>query len=546
MLLFPSLSGARTAPRYPEPEKEVPMIPLWKRMPRRFTLLLSLALISLACAGLCAEKSPLAVYFLDVGQGDSTLICSPGGKTMLIDGGLGGEGYKKKDKAKTVIIPLLKAKGIKKLDEVVMTHADFDHIGGLVYLLNNTKPGSEYPLEIKEFLDPGQPHTTYLYQDLLNSVKKRSEMKYRIAKRGDLIDLGEGVRAEVVSPDQIYKDPNNSSIAIKLTYGNVSFLFTGDAETEAEEAMVRKYGAGLKSTVLKAGHHGSANSSSSGFLKEVKPAVVVVSVGEKNKFKLPFKEAMQRLEATGAKIYRTDYQGSITVSSNGETYTVTAEREAPPLEKRWDVQKALKEEEKVNINTASEAELETLPRIGKIKARDIIAKRPYASVDDLRRVPGIGPKIVESLRPLVTVKAPGKEALSSHSGTPIGSITMKDVGKKVPTLSGEIRSVKVFKDEKGRSLLLRDGTGAIDVLIWRNLYDQIPEREKLIQGTRIQVKGEIGSYEGKLQIKPVAPSDITFMEEKPAPAPREKIAASPVPAATPSPEGVPSVRPPAL
>lgn len=520
------------------------MVPFRKGLHRSFTLFASLILVSLACAGLCAEKAPLTVYFFDVGQGDSTLIISPSGKTMLVDGGMGGEGYKKKDKAKTVIIPFLKSKGIKKLDEVVMTHADFDHIGGLSYLIENTKAGSEYPLEIKEFLDPGQPHTTYLYRDLLNSVKKRTEVKYRIAKRGDLIDLGDGVRAELVAPDHIYKDPNNSSIVIKLTCGKVSFLLPGDAETESEEAMVRKYGTGLKSTVLKAGHHGSANSSSAGFLKEVKPEVVVVSVGEKNKFKLPFKEAMQRLEATGAKLYRTDYQGTIAVSTDGETYQVTAEREAPPIEKRWDFQKALKEAEKVNLNTASEAELETLPRIGKVKARDIIAKRPYTSVDDLRRVPGIGPKILESLRPLVTVNTPGKAALPPNGGTPIGSITQKDAGKKVPTLSGEIRSVKVFKDEKGRSLLLRDGTGSIDVLIWKNLYDQIPQREKLVTGTQIQVKGEIGSYEGNLQIRPAVPADVTFVEEKPEEKPLEatpyKSATAPATIVPSSPEGGPS------
>jgi beta-lactamase superfamily II metal-dependent hydrolase len=490
------------------------MIPFRKRMPHRFTLFVSLVVVSLACTGGSAEKSPLTVYFLDVGQGDSTLICAPSGKVMLIDGGAGGPGYKKKDKAKTVIIPFLKSKGIKKLDAVVMTHADFDHIGGLIYLLDNTKSGSDYPIEIKEFFDPGQPHTTYLYQDLLKSVKNRSEVKYRIAKRGDTIDLGEGVRAEVIAPDHIYKDANNSSIAIKLTCGNVSFLLTGDAEEKSEEAMIQKYGARLKSTVLKAGHHGSANSSSAAFLKEVKPEVVVISVGENNKFELPFKEAMERLEATGAKIYRTDYQGQITVSTDGKTYAVTAEKKAPPLEKRWDYQRVLREEEKININTASEAELRTLPRIGKVKARAIVEKRPYASVDDLRRAHGIGPKIIERLRPLVTVRSAGKAAILARGGTPIGSITLKDVGKKVPTLSGEIRAVRVFRDEKGRSLMLRDSTGAIDVLIWKDLYDRIPQREKLIKGARIKVKGELGSYEGKLQIKPAAPTDVTFMEEK--------------------------------
>ena len=510
------------------------MIPFGKRMPRCLTLLFSLALLSVVCSGLHAEKSALSVYFLDVGQGDSIVISSPEGKVAIIDAGMGGGGYKKKDKAKTVIIPFLKSKGIKKLDTAIMTHADFDHIGGFVYLFNDTKAGSEYPLEIKEFLDPGQPHTTYLYQEVLKAVKERPEVKYRIAKRGDLIVLGEGVRAEAVAPDHIYDDPNNSSIVLKLTYGKISFLFTGDAEVESENAMVKKYGPALRSTVLKAGHHGSAKSSSSDFLKRVKPEVVVISVGEKNKFYLPFKEAMQRLEATGAKIYRTDYQGMITIFTDGETYTVTTEREAPPPEKRWDTPKVLKEEEKINVNTASEEELITLPLIGKVKAHSIVLKRPFTSVDDLRRVPGIGPKTMERIKPLLTVGVPGKGAAPALGGTSINSITPQDVGKKTPTLIGEIRAVKVFKDEKGRTLMLRDSTGTIDVLIWKNLYEAIPQREKLAEGTRIKVRGEVGSYEGTLQIKPVVPGDIQIIERDKTEKPAEKSAEATPAAAAPT------------
>jgi beta-lactamase superfamily II metal-dependent hydrolase len=149
-------------------------------------------------------KGMLTVYTLDIGQGDSTLITTPSGKNILIDGGMGGPGYKKKDKGKTVILPFLKEKGIKTLDYVIMTHPDFDHIGGLIYLLNNTKEGSEYPLTIKEFLDPGYPGTTYLYQDLLKAVKERPEIKYRNPKPGDTLDFGEGVTAEVLAPLRIF------------------------------------------------------------------------------------------------------------------------------------------------------------------------------------------------------------------------------------------------------------------------------------------------------------------------------------------------------
>lgn len=382
----------------------------WLKPPARLALLvLCTSALIIIPRGNAAEKAPLSVYFLDVEQGDATLIVAPSGKTMLIDGGKGGSGYKKKDKAKTVIIPFLKRKGISKIDCVIMTHADFDHIGGLVYLINETKKGSEYPLEIGEFLDPGQQHTTFLYQDLLEAVKNRPEMKYRQVKKGEKIDLGKGVTAEIVSPEQIFpKDPNNSSLVVRLACGKVSMILTGDAEEEAEEAMIKNYGAALKSTVLKAGHHGSANSSNTEFLNAVKPEVVVISVGERNTFKLPFKEAMDRLKATKAKIYRTDYQGTITITTDGDSYQVTTEREAPPPDKRWDAVKVFSEAEKININTATEEQLMMLPRIGKVKVHDIIRKRPFKSVDDLRNVSGIGEKILERIKPMITVGDAGK------------------------------------------------------------------------------------------------------------------------------------------
>lgn len=399
------------------------MKPVTHRIPLIAMLLPALAM-ALCCAGVAQEKAeeaslppkaelekkeeapkpPLAVYFLDVDQGDSTLIVTADGKTMLIDGGMGGEGYKKKDKGKTVILPFLKEKGITKLDYIVMTHPDFDHIGGLVYILENTKKESQQPLEIVEFLDPGHPGTTYLYQELLEAVKKRPEIKYRIVKVGDKLDMGNKVTAEVLAPKKIVEgNPNESSIVIKLVCGDVSFLLTGDAEFGSERDMIAEYGDKLKSTVLKAGHHGSGGSSSEEFLKKVKPEVITISAGVNNKFLLPDKNGLKRLEGTGAKIYRTDYQGMITITTDGKTYEVATAKEMPPPDKRWDVVPELTEEQKTNVNTASKSDLMKLPRIGKGKAEDIIKHRPYKSIDELRKVPGIGPKILERLRPLVTV-----------------------------------------------------------------------------------------------------------------------------------------------
>jgi competence protein ComEC len=471
-----------------------------------------------------AEKSgkeaPLTVYCLDVGQGDSTLITTPAGKAILVDGGKGGPGYKRKDKAKTVIIPFLKKLGIKKLDIVIATHPDFDHIGGLLYLLENTKKGSDYPVEIGEFLDPGFPGTTYLYQDLLKAVKNRPEIKYRVVHNGEMLDFGKGVTAQVLAPDHIYSDANNSSIVIKITRGDVSFLLMGDAADKSEKDMIKNYGDKLRSTVLHAGHHGSEHSSTTEFLSYVKPKVVIISVGERNKFLLPMKEALARLEATGAKIYRTDYQGTITFTTDGTSYEVKAERDIPPEGERWDAVKVLSEEEKININTATADELRTLPRIGKVLSQRIIEGRPFKSVDELQRVNRIGPKIVARLRPLVTVGTSGERQVTAgkeqEGVTSIASITPAEYVKKTVTIQGKITSERVFREEKGRVIRVSDQTGTMDVLVWKNLYDRIPQAEKLTQGTSVKVTGEVDTYRGKLQIKPSKPEDIEILKKAPA------------------------------
>ena len=247
----------------------------------------------------------LRVTFIDVGQGDGCLIQTPGGKNIIIDGGYPGPGRK--------VVSLLKRKGIKRIDCVVATHPDMDHIGGLIAVLNS--------FEIGEVLDIGYPHTTRAYEDFLKTIEKKN-INYRIMRRGDALDWGEEVSVQVLNPpEELHSDKNNNSIVLRLVYGKISFLFTGDIEKRAEKELVNTYHKNLRTTILKCPHHGSRHSSSSRFLEEVRPEVVIISVGN-NSYGHPTEEAMDRYREVGTKIYRTDIDGNITVTSDGRSYQV--------------------------------------------------------------------------------------------------------------------------------------------------------------------------------------------------------------------------------
>ena len=267
------------------------------------------------------ETDELEVVFLDVGQGDSTLINTPGGKHILIDGGIGEGSFGSEDQGKKTILPYLRSHGINRLDTVVGTHPDFDHIGGLVSLIRAKN------LTVDVFLDPGVAHPSRGYLDLLKAVKERPEIKYRQPRAGDILDWGDEVNVEVVSPPYLLNDNNESSIVIKLTYGEVSFLFTGDAAGTAEKLMIGKYSYRLRSIILKAGHHGSKHSSTEEFLRKVRPEVAIFSCGKNNKYNHPHEETVERLKKIGAKMYRTDEQGTITITTDGKEYRVKTEKQ---------------------------------------------------------------------------------------------------------------------------------------------------------------------------------------------------------------------------
>lgn len=247
----------------------------------------------------------LKVHFIDVGQGDSILIQAPNGKSMLIDGGVKSAGNK--------LVTYIQSLGIKKLDYVVATHPDADHIGGLIAVLN--------AMPVSEFINSGKEHTTETYAQLLQLVLDKN-IKYTEPTTGDLIALDSHLKTRVLHVNASSSDNNDASIVLKVTYDQVSFLLMADANTKLESLIASQYD--VSATILKAGHHGSKTSSSLAFLQKVKPAATILSYGKDNSYGHPHGEVVGNLKAVGSKMYATAESGTITVTTNGSNFSISA------------------------------------------------------------------------------------------------------------------------------------------------------------------------------------------------------------------------------
>jgi competence protein ComEC len=250
----------------------------------------------------------LQAYFLDVGQGDASVILFRD-KVILIDAGEVDQGDR--------VVSDLKNLGVDRIDLLVATHPHSDHIGGMQKVL------AAFP--VGKVLDSGTPSPSSLYEHFLETVDKKN-IPYVVAEPGLTIDLDPSLRILVLSPpkERINDDINTNSIVMRISYGTVNLLYTGDATTAAEEVML-KNSYPLDAQILKLGHHGSSGSSSPAFLSRVRPELAVISLGKDNEYGHPHKETMERLEKAGPVIYRTDKDGTILVRSDGAKYSVTTE-----------------------------------------------------------------------------------------------------------------------------------------------------------------------------------------------------------------------------
>ena len=249
-------------------------------------------------------QGKLLVHFLDVGQADCILIQEPGGKAMLIDAGNNADSE--------FVIDYLEKRQIEKLEYVIGTHPHEDHIGSLDSVI--------YAFDIGKVFMPKKTNTTKTFEDVLQAISDKG-LQITAPEVGDTYRLGEAYWT-ILAPNKDYKEINNSSIVIRLVYGETSFMFTGDAEELSELDILDNsipFIDDLKSDVLKVGHHGSSTSTSDPFLEAVSPEYAVISVGKDNSYGHPHKEILEKLSKEGIEVLRTDERGSIIASSDGKT-----------------------------------------------------------------------------------------------------------------------------------------------------------------------------------------------------------------------------------
>ena len=255
----------------------------------------------------------LHVYFLDVGQGDSTLIVTPSGRQVLVDGGPDG------DRVSQELAEALHG-GDRSLDLVVMTHLDSDHSQGLLEVLDRYTVGAVLT---------GPPSTSSAMAAQWERRLRQHDVTAIVVRQGHALRLDEDVELAVLNPplDRMFGESNNDSVAMRLTYGSVSVLLAADMEADAERRLLND-GALQRSAVLKAGHHGSATSTTQAFLKAVEPSIAVISAGLENPYGHPAPEVLRRLEAAvgDGNVYRTDRHGTVELVSDGATIQVRTER----------------------------------------------------------------------------------------------------------------------------------------------------------------------------------------------------------------------------
>ena len=248
-------------------------------------------------------EGEIVVHFIDVGQGDSTLIQTTQG-SVLIDGGdnhMGGR-----------VADYLRRAGVTELAYIIATHPHADHIGGLIEVLDQFPVGT--------LIMPPVAHTTITFERFLEAIED-SGVPLQTPVAGSTFNVGDALFTIIAPNSTGHSNLNDYSVSLRITHGTTGFIFTGDAEAAAELEMIAA-GHNLSADVLRVGHHGSSTSTTQEFLDAVNPSIAVVSAGAGNSYGHPHNTVMSRLRVAGVRIYRTDHHGNIAIVSNGANLTV--------------------------------------------------------------------------------------------------------------------------------------------------------------------------------------------------------------------------------
>lgn len=271
-------------------------------------------LLLLLCLCVPATGDPLVVFFIDPSAyeywGDAMLVRTPGGRNFVIDGGQRAYGPDW-DCGLQRVLPLLDSLDVTYLDGTVGTHPHSDHIGGLISVLDSLPVVTAY--------DSGWPYeSSWTYEEYLRAIENNGS-DYVTPRMGDTLDWGPELTVEVFYPREPLpaSNANNASIVLRLTYGEVAFLFTGDLETNGGEDVILAQIGDISADVLKVGHHGSATSTCNAWLSAVDPSIAAICVGSGNPFGHPHSEVVSRILGRGITIYRTDLDGTFFLSTDG-------------------------------------------------------------------------------------------------------------------------------------------------------------------------------------------------------------------------------------
>jgi len=264
-------------------------------------------------------QEDLKVTVIDVGQGTSTLLELPGGYNVLVDGG-GFSDNSVFDVGQRIIAPFLWRKKINTVDIIVLSHTDSDHLNGLLYIADN--------FNVKEIWANGEAADSFGYRRLLEIIKEKNIKmeEFKEIKKDRTIN---GTMFKILYPESDFKEKkekwrkgDNSSLVIKAVFGSKSFLFTGDIKAKGEYDLVKTAGSSLKSTVLVVPHHGSKSSSTDDFITKVNPEIAIISIGWKNRYKFPHPEVLKRYKEKKCRVFRTDENGAVIMSTDGKSLAV--------------------------------------------------------------------------------------------------------------------------------------------------------------------------------------------------------------------------------